>query len=134
MLPHPSGETLASSNSAPMQTGPRRSLTEFEGEILSFEQPITPGLSDTTLVDHGSLVGAGSSHHGISGFSFQPPITPNSVLGSPFVFGQQKAAARSGKGRSVSHVAVSTTLASSVFVSDPNKPYAAIGLCPAHRC
>lgn len=131
MLPHFSGDTLASSTFKSMKSAPRRTLSEFEGEILSFDPPSTPGLSDTTLVDHGSLVGAGSSHN-ISSLSFQPPITSSSVLGSPFVFGQQGSAARGGRGRSRSHVGASTTLAPFMFVLAHNKPCSAIDPCLAH--
>jgi hypothetical protein len=127
MFPPPLCDIPTSSTYRPMRTAPRRTHSEFEGEILSFAPPSTPDISDTTRSQaapiRDSFVTARSSQN-IYNLNFQPPVTPSSVLGSPFAFEQQGEA---GNGRSQSrsqlrrHGNASNALAYSVLASDSNK-------------
>ena len=120
MLPHSSGNVLASGTSKPKRAASRQTLSRFEGDILSFASPSAPELFGTAPArDRDSFVGTGSSQN-ISSVLFQTPMTPSSILGSPFMAGRQGVMS-SGRSRSRSSVDVSTMLACLVFISDPNK-------------
>ena len=99
---------------------PRLTLAGSDSEILSFATPSTLGLSTAhSAEDCCSLVSTGSSQN-VSTVVFQTPITPGSVLGSPFVAEQQEAT-HNGKGRLRSQVDMGPMLAHFVLVLDPNK-------------
>jgi hypothetical protein len=121
MLPRSSLDILASVASKPKRAAPKQ--TGFEGEILSFVLPLTPGLSTgtsatSTTEGPDSFVSAGSSQSAFS-LSFQPPMTPNSILGSPFIVRQQGDTHR-GRCQSRSQTDFGTMLACSVLDLDTN--------------
>ena len=120
MLPHSSFNVLDFGASKPKQATPRRTLSGFEGDILSFASPSAPELVGIAPArDCDSSFSTGSSQN-ISSVSFQTPMTPSSILGSPFMAGQEgvTSSGRSGSRRSVD---ASTMSACLVLVSDPNK-------------
>jgi hypothetical protein len=119
-MPCSSLDILASVTSKTKCAAPKQ--TVFEGEILQFVPPSTPGLStsaSTSTEGRDSFVSAGSSHSAFS-LSFQPPMTSNSFLGLPFITRQQGDAHR-GRCQSRSRLDFGTMLACSVLVPDTNK-------------
>ena len=98
----------------------------FEGEILSFAPPsmgLSGGAHPQAAPTYGSFAAAGSSQN-ISNLTFQTPITPSSILGSPFAF-EQQGAVRNGRSQSRSigslNAGTMTTLVYSVLISDSNE-------------
>ena len=120
MPPRSSLDILTSAIHKPKRVAPRRTPSGFEGNIISFDAPSNPPCRTPSRAEDPNLSvesGSSSSSSRISSFHFMSPVS-GSLLGSPFLDGQQEGAlgAQEHRARVSRHFSMDSSTMSAIFV------------------